>query len=103
MSEPTIDPENCQSMTQVRHGIDQLDAEIVALLARRFGYMRAAARIKPDRAAVRDEDRKAQVIANATCHAEALGVPVELVRDLWDMLVEGSITYELDCWDERRA
>ena len=46
-------------MTQVRAGVDRLDREIVALLAERFRYMEAAARIKPDRNEVRDEARKA--------------------------------------------
>lgn len=103
MSEPTVDPENCQTMSDVRRGIDDLDAELVRLLARRFGYMRAAARIKPDRSAVRDEDRKAQVIANAVRHAETLRVPTDLIASLWDELVEGSIAYELEEWDNRRA
>ena len=52
-----IDPENCQSMAEVRAGVDAIDRQVVALLKRRFGYMDAAARIKPDREAVRDESR----------------------------------------------
>jgi isochorismate pyruvate lyase len=52
-------------MAEVRAGVDAVDRALVALLARRFGYMDAAARIKPERGHVRDEARKAQVIANA--------------------------------------
>jgi isochorismate pyruvate lyase len=52
-------------MAEVRAGIDALDAELLRLLARRFAYMRAAARIKTRREDVRDEARKAEVIANA--------------------------------------
>ena len=63
---------DCTSMAQVRAGVDQVDRELVALLARRFAYMDAAARIKPARAAVRDEARKAEVIANVRA-AGALG------------------------------
>ncbi|MGB3712122.1 MAG: chorismate mutase, partial [Erythrobacter sp.] len=48
-------PDDCKTMAEVREGVDATDRELVALLARRFGYMRAAARIKPDREAVRDE------------------------------------------------
>lgn len=103
MAEVPIDPENCRSMAEVRAGVDAVDAELVRLLARRFGYMRAAARIKPDRAAVRDEARKADVIANAASLAERLEVPAELVTDMWERLVEGSIAYELDAWDRRRG
>ena len=52
-------------MKEVRAGVDALDRELVALLAQRFAYMDAAARIKPERGHVRDEARKAAVIANA--------------------------------------
>jgi chorismate mutase len=51
-------------MAEVRHGVDRLDEEIVRLIGERFRYMDAAARIKPERGAVRDEGRKAQVLAN---------------------------------------
>ena len=64
-----LPPEGCQTMVEVRTGVDALDQELVALLARRFGYMDAAARIKPSRSDVRDEARKAQVIANASAAA----------------------------------
>ncbi|WP_228009084.1 hypothetical protein [Cyanobium sp. LEGE 06113] len=36
-------PEACTTMAEVREGVDALDRELVALLATRFGYMRAAA------------------------------------------------------------
>jgi isochorismate pyruvate lyase len=51
------DPNDCNSMTEVRAGVDDVDRRVVELLKRRFGYMDAAARIKPDREAVRDEWR----------------------------------------------
>jgi isochorismate pyruvate lyase len=102
MSESLPPPDACQTMAQVRAGIDDLDTRIVAMLATRFAYMRAAARIKPDRAMVRDEDRKAAVIANARAEAEALGLPADAVADLWDGLVEASIAYELAHWEQRR-
>ena len=89
-------------MTEVRAGVDALDRDLVALLATRFGYMRAAARIKPARDAVRDEARKASVIAAAVAEAEAYGIPADVVGDIWDRLVEGSIAYELTEWDRLR-
>ena len=92
-------PDECLTMAQVRAGIDGLDRELVALLARRFAYMRAAARIKPERAAVRDEARKAAVIAAAQAEAQRLGAPAERIAGLWEMLVESSIAYEFEQWD----
>ena len=94
-----IAPENCTNMAEVRAGVDTVDAQIVALLGQRFTYMRAAARIKTDRAAVRDEDRKASVIAAAKDAASAAGVPEPLVAAMWEMLVESSIAYEMAIFD----
>jgi isochorismate pyruvate lyase len=92
---------DCTTMAEVRAGVDQLDRELVGLLARRFAYMDAAARIKPERGHVRDEGRKAEVIANARAEAKRLGVPEEVVGDLWERLVEASIAYELAAFDQR--
>ena len=96
-----IEPEDCRTMAEVRAGVDALDEALVTLLARRFRYMDAAARIKPERGQVRDEARKAAVIAAARAEAEREGAPPELVADLWERLVEGSIAYELERWDKR--
>ena len=94
-------PEECQTMAQVRAGVDSLDRELVALLARRFDYMHAAARIKPERTMVRDEARKAAVIAAAQAEAQRLGAPEQRITGLWEVLVESSIAYELEQWDAR--
>jgi isochorismate pyruvate lyase len=96
------DPENCRSMIEVRAGVDDVDRALIGLLERRFAYMDAAARIKPDREHVRDEARKAQVIANARRHAQAAGIPAEAIVEIWDRLVEASIAYELESFDRLR-
>jgi isochorismate pyruvate lyase len=96
-------PEDCKTMREVRAGVDATDRELMALLDRRFGYMRAAARIKTDRATVRDEARKAEVIANVVTDAVARALPVEVLATIWDRLVEASIAYELSEWDRLNA
>ena len=96
-------PELCETMIDVRIGVDQVDRELVALLVRRFGYMDAAARIKSDRSAVRDEARKAQVLDNAAREAVAAGLDPQRLRAVWDTLVEQSISCEMVEWDRLRA
>ena len=95
-------PDDCETMLEVRAGVDQTDRELVDLLARRFGYMRAAARIKQDRGTVRDEARKAAVIDAAADRAAQAGLPREAIADLWERLVEASIAYEFNEWDRLR-
>ncbi len=96
-----LDPDACTTMAEVRAGVDATDRDIVALLGVRFGYMRAAARIKPTRDAVRDEPRKAAVIAQASAAAAAAGLPDGLAAMLWETLVEASIAYEFKAFDAR--
>jgi isochorismate pyruvate lyase len=96
-----VKPADCTDMAEVRRGVDALDDEIVGLIGERFGYMAAAARIKPSRGAVRDEARKAEVIANAARHAIAAGAPERVIAALYEQLVEASIAYELERFDAR--
>ena len=96
-------PDDCTTMAEVREGVDATDRELVALLERRFGYMRAAARIKPSRDVVRDEERKASVIAAAQADARERGLPASVIGNIWETLVEGSIAYEFEEWDRTRG
>ena len=96
-------PDECETMIEVRAGVDQIDRELVALLARRFGYMDAAARIKTDRNSVRDEARKAEVLDNVARAAEAAGLEPARLRAVWNELVEQSIAYEAIRWDALRG
>jgi isochorismate pyruvate lyase len=95
-------PETCRTMAEVRHGVDRLDEEIVRLIGERFRYMDAAARIKPEREAVRDQARKAQVLANVARLARAHNVPAAAAVELYERLVEASIAYEFGRFDALR-
>ncbi len=103
MTHTILPPDQCQTMSDVRAGVDELDAELVALLTRRFAYMRAAARIKPDACMVRDEARKAAVIGAAVQEAEAQNLPTDVIAAMWEVLVEGSIAYEAAEWARLRS
>jgi isochorismate pyruvate lyase len=98
-----IDPADCTDMSQVRAGVDEVDRRIVALIERRFGFMDAAARIKPLREAVRDEWRKADVKAKVDLAAAAAGVDRALMARIYEDLIETSIAHELGRWDTLRA
>ena len=100
---PAKSPEECETMAEVRVGVESLDRELMRLIAVRFGYMRAAARIKPERGHVRDEARKAQVIDNVREDARREALPEEELAAIWDRLVEASIAYEMIEWERLRS
>jgi isochorismate pyruvate lyase len=99
----TIEPLDCNNMADVRAGVDAVDVALIDLLVRRFAYMDAAARIKPNRTAVRDELRKAEVLDNVSREAAAAGLDPERLRAVWNTLVEQSIMHELAQWDRLRG
>jgi len=94
--------DQCTTMAEVREGVDALDRELVALLARRQTYMDAAARIKPKRDQVRDEARINQVICNVTAAAVPAGLSPRIAEAVWRVLIEQSIAYEMGVWEKMR-
>jgi isochorismate pyruvate lyase len=95
--------EACTTMAEVRAGVDALDRALVELLARRQGYMDAAARIKTERAAVRDPARVEEVVERVKAHADRVGLSHAIAEPVWRLLIERSIAHELEAWDRRRA
>lgn len=96
------DPEACQTMADVRTGVDEIDRLLVALIARRQGYMDAAARIKTDRATVRDEARIREVLAKVKAEAERGGLAWSIAEPVWRQMMEQCIAYEFEVWDALR-
>lgn len=97
-----LDPVACRDMKDVRAGVDEIDRLLVALITRRQGYMDAAARIKPDRGAVRDEARIQQVLDNVKAEAEARGLSWSIAEPVWRSMMEACIAYELTAFDALR-
>lgn len=96
------DPAACRDMTDVRAGVDEIDRMLVALITRRQGYMDAAARIKPHRAAVRDEARIQEVLTKVRAEAEKTGLSWTIAEPVWREMMERCIAYEFDVYDTLR-
>ncbi len=98
-----VDPAACQTMTEVRQGVDALDRALVALLAERQRYMDAAARIKPDRDAVHDDDRIEDVVAKVLTAARAQGLSPDIAEPVWRLLIDRCIAHEFAAYDRTRG
>ena len=97
-----VDPAACQTMAEVRQGVDALDRALVALLAERQRYMEAAARIKPDRDAVFDQARIDDVVAKVLVSAEAHDLSPDIAEPVWRLLIDRSIAHEFSVYDRTR-
>ena len=103
----SIDPrppaDDCQTMAQVRVGVDALDRALVKLLAERQCYMDAAARIKTDRNVVHDQARIEDVVAKVKAAGAAVGLSPDIAEPVWRTLIGRCIAYEFERWDALRS
>jgi isochorismate pyruvate lyase len=98
-----VDPSDCQSMTEVRQGVDALDRALVALLAERQRYMEAAARIKPDRDAVHDDARIEDVVTKVLAAAQVHHLSPDIAEPVWRTLIDRCIAHEFGVFDRTRS
>lgn len=96
-------PADCETMADVRKGVDALDRALVLLLAERQRYMDAAARIKTDRATVLDVARIEDVVAKVLAGAEQAGLSAGIAEPVWRLLIDRCIAYEFGVWDQLRG
>ena len=89
-------PADCRNMAELRAAIDALDGQLVALLARRAGYIDRAAEIKEEVGLpARIPARVDEVLAKVRQCAAAEGLDPALVDALWRQLIDWSITREI--------
>ncbi len=82
-------------MADIRAGIDAVDAELVRLFAERARYIDRAVEVKAQvKLPARISSRVEEVVANVRAHAEAEGLPPDLVEKLWRRLIDWSIARE---------
>lgn len=96
-------PAACSTMEEVREGVDELDRELVHLLAIRQGYMEAAARIKPRAEDVRVPWRIEDVVQKVLQTAETKGLSPRIAEPVWRELIERCIDHEGEIWKKLRS
>ena len=96
-------PADCETMLDVRKGVDALDRALVLMLAERQRYMDAAARIKVERHAVLDTARIEDVVTKVKAAARDAGLSEEIAEPVWRMLIDRCIAYEFGVWDQLRG
>ena len=82
-------------MSDVRRLIDELDEELVTLLAKRQRQIERAAKVKPALGIPANvPERVDEVLAHVLGVARREGASVELAMHLWRALIDWSIQYE---------
>lgn len=90
-----IDFVEYSSITDVRNHIDQIDSELVKLIAQRAQCIKAAAAFKTDQASVRAPDRVQQIIDRVRKQATEAGLPETIIEKTYRAMIGAFIDYEL--------
>lgn len=99
----TISPEDCKSLEGIRAGMDALDRQLIALLARRVAYVKAAAKFKTTAASVAAPDRVQKVLDTRRQWAEEAGLDGGVIRDLYRDIVSYCVGEEKKHWEQSQS
>ncbi|SHN13235.1 chorismate mutase [Cryptosporangium aurantiacum] len=88
---------------RMRHRIDEIDEQIVGLLAERTAAVRILTEHKTDEDAVRSTDRVRQVLARVEMLAERHDMPPQIARETYRSLIDQLTTMQLERLAQRRG
>ncbi|WP_300003009.1 chorismate mutase [uncultured Cedecea sp.] len=91
------------SIEDVRNRIDQIDSELVKLIAQRGQCVKAASAFKADTSAVRAPDRVQQVIDKVCKQAREEGLSEAVIEKVYRSMIGAFIDYELEQYHQRQA
>lgn len=96
-------PDECTGLADIRHAIDTLDHELVALLGKRKGYVLAASRFKPDESSIPAPERVAAMLAERRLWARQNDLDSDFVESLFEHIIPWFIARQVDYWREQRG
>lgn len=95
-----IEPQDCESLDEVRSQIDQLDRSLIDAISRRQKYVHAAARFKHSEDQVHAYDRQRSMLASRRLWAESDGVDPDLIEALFRTMVDHFVRAEMALYSE---
>ena len=91
-----VGPESCQSIQEIRDGVDEIDLALLKLLVRRQAYATRFVKIKKDAGMPRapDEKRIAQQIERAKVLGIEMGLSPLIVEPLFRTMIAQHVEFE---------
>ncbi len=82
-------------LAALRQQLDEIDSELLSLLAKRFDVIRKVAELKKDgKIAIMQPERMAAIMASRAAQGEALGLQPALIKRLWQAIIREACTIE---------
>ena len=87
--------QKCTTLEEARKKIDEVDEEIIKLIAKRNDYIKQIAHFKTSVDEVKAEERINDVISRARQQAIALGLSPNLINDLYVRMIDAMVESEI--------
>jgi len=85
----------CTTLEEAREKIDQVDEEIVKLIAERNNYIKQIAHFKTSVEEIKAEDRISDVISRVREQAISLGLSPNLINELYVKMIDAMVESEV--------
>ena len=85
---------------RLRADLNKIDSSLLSLFKDRFALIHEASLIKKNTNEIRDHDRIEEVISGIRAQSKDLGLDENSMEYLWRFLIELSIRYEFDHFDD---
>lgn len=95
---PLRTPETCESLNDIRAGIDFLDRQILESLKQRLGYVKAAVQFKANEQAIPAPERVAAMLEDRREWAVAAGFDVAFIEKLYEHIIHWNIQQQIRHW-----
>lgn len=93
----------CTSLDEVRTQIDQLDDQIVELIAARNGYVKQAANFKHSVEEIKANERMEAVMDRVRLRAMEFGVSPNLLTKLYTIMIDAMVEAEISEFQNAKA
>ncbi len=90
-----MEVQKCTTLEEARKKIDEVDEEIIKLIAKRNDYIKQIAHFKTSVDEVKAEERINDVISRAREQAIALGLSPNLINDLYVRMIDAMVESEI--------
>lgn len=97
------EPKDCHNLKEIRIEIDQINREIIALIGKRFTYVKAAANFKNRALDVQAPERVKSILEQRRIWAEIEGLNPDVIENIYRDLVKYFINQELNNWNQAQS
>jgi isochorismate pyruvate lyase len=98
---PLKKPEDCEDIGEIRDAIDEIDLEIIQLLAHRVQYVKEIVKFKVGDDGIIASERRDRVLEQRKKWAEEMGVDPSMMEDFFRLLIEKNIKMQFDIYKKK--